>query len=301
MDVILLIVAIVVAFALAWTLGRRRVRERYRRALESTARSVREGGEVAAAVDGGLPGLKVLVRALDEAGSGKGGEASSEGTRGGTSSSVAPGPGTGARGEEGEDFVAASLSGIADYLREGVEVPLREALESEGSLRVGAEDALVAVEDLHFYLQEVPEARDEEDLNELAREAVDEYRKEWDVKVDLRVPERPTMVHANREAVLDALYLVLHNAGTFGEGEPVDVVVRYQDGDCWLVVRDQGEGFREEALERAFEPFYSTSHLGLGLGLYHVRKIIRAMDGEVNVRNRPRGGGQVEIILPEAE
>jgi signal transduction histidine kinase len=201
-----------------------------------------------------------------------------------------------------ESFVSSSLSGIADYLKEGVETPLREALESDESLRGGVEDALVAMQDLYFFLQDVPEARSREDLNELAREAVDEYRDEWDVEeVDLKVPERPTMVEINREALLDVLYLLLHNAGSFGGGKPMDVVVRYQDGDCWLVVRDEGEGFEDEALDRAFEPFYSTSRLGLGLGLYHVKKVVQALDGTVEVRNRRKGGGQVEIVLPEAE
>ncbi len=296
-TVILWVAAIVVAAGIAWMLAARGVRERYRRAMEALARSIREGEKVGSGAES-LPGVSVLSRAVTEA---LGGESATGRESGGAPSEPARSPAAPAEGDVDEDFVTSSLSGIADYLKEGVEAPLRESLESDSPLRGGVEDALIAMQDLYFYLREVPEARTVEDLNALAREAVDEFGEEWDVDVGLKIPERPTMVEVNREALLDAIYLVLHNAGSFGGGKPVDVVVRYQDGDCWLVVRDEGEGFDGDALERAFEPFYTTSRLGLGLGLYHVKKVVQALDGTVAVRNRRKGGGQVEIVLPEAE
>lgn len=304
------IAVIVVVGALSWLFGAARTRSRYREVLSGLGEAISRDAEPPEYTD--LPGVSAVRAAIRRARWRRSGEEQRE-TKTSAAEPAAPsvepraaaGPaGTSATSgtpEGGERFVHRALGRMRGYLEEGVEEPLRAALGEDGSLRGGVEDALVALEDLYFYLREVPEAREPEDLNEIAREAADEYRREWDVDVDVLVPERPTRVEVNREALLDALYLVLHNAGTFGEGAPVDVVVRYQDGDCWLVVRDAGEGFDEESLERAFEPFYGTSRLGLGLGLYHVRKIVRAMDGTVAVRNRRRGGGQVEIVLPEAE
>jgi len=318
MEVMLWIAGLVVVAVLAWSAGRRTTKKGYAQALARASRAFREGdaeGVRRAGAGQAFPGLRelkeVLLRKVDEEGT--------PGPVGAASVSQAPeapsveapskrssGEGDSAAGagvDEGdrEAFMRRGLERISSYLREGVEAPLRSRLEKEnGELEVGVEDALVAVEDLYFYLRRVPEDRTREDLNELAREAADEYREEWDAEVDVHVPERPTRVEVNREAFLDALYLILHNAGSFGDGE-VEVVVRYQDGDCWLVVRDEGEGFTEEALERGFEPFYSTADLGLGLGLYHARKIIQAMGGRIALRNRRRGGGQVEIVLPEPE
>lgn len=314
---------VVVVAALAWVLGAARTRSRYREVLAEIGEAISRDGELPAGE--GLPGVSAVRAALQrvrwrrsgeerrEAGSSadvsaaEAGEAA-ETTERSPRAEAPPRETTGAPPERGEErsgdrhaFVRQALGRMRGYLEEGVEEPLRTSLGDREALRGGVEDALVALEDLYFYLREVPEARTAEDLNELAREAADEYRREWNADVEVLVPERPTRVEVNREALLDALYLVLHNAGTFGEGAPIDVVVRYQDGDCWLVVRDAGEGFDEESLERAFEPFYGTARLGLGLGLYHVRKIVRAMDGTVAVRNRRRGGGQVEIVLPEAE
>ena len=292
MAEIIWIVALVVAAVVAWLLGRGWLRRRYAEILEDAARAAREGdaeGVRRAGAGSALPGIRQIKEVLlRDAESGPEPPAAAKGGRTTTAG-------------QGKEFVRDSLDRISSYLREGVEEPLRSGLEGEnGVLRGGVEDALVAVEDLYFYLREVPEARSREDLNELARTAVAEYREEWDADIDVHVPERPTMVEVNREALLDALYLVLHNATSFGEGE-IQVVVRYQDGDCWLVVRDRGEGFEEEALDRAFEPFFSTARLGLGLGLYHVRKIVQAMEGSVAVRNRRQGGAQVEMVFPEAE
>lgn len=294
-------IVVVVVGGIAWALGAARTRKRYRGALERLAGATERGDPEPTAGERELPGLRRLGAVLREVvASGRDERSGSAGQSPGEVTPASP-SGAGAEPVE-EDLVQSALSRVRAYLHEGVEEPLRAGIEGEGpDLRARAEDALVAVEDLYFYLREVPEDRSPEDLNELARTAGDEYRNEWGIDVDVLVPERPTSVEVHREAFLDALYLVLHNAGTFGDGGPVEVVVRYQDGDCWLVVRDRGEGFTDEALDRAFEPFYTTSRLGLGLGLYHVRKIVQAMGGTVQVRNRRGGGGQVEIVLPEAE
>ena len=96
-------------------------------------------------------------------------------------------------------------------------------------------------------------------------------------------------------ALMDALYLVLHNAGRFGNGAKVDLTVEESDGRARIVVRDRGSGFSEEAFSRAFDPFYSTSDAGLGLGLPHARKVIESMGGSIELRNVPDGGAEVEI------
>lgn len=65
-------------------------------------------------------------------------------------------------------------------------------------------------------------------------------------------------------------------------------------------MRDRGKGFSEEAFRRAFDPFYSTSDAGLGLGLPHARKVIESMGGRIELRNVPDGGAEVEISFPTA-
>ena len=104
----------------------------------------------------------------------------------------------------------------------------------------------------------------------------------------------------NPTALMDALYLVLHNAARFGGGETVDLTVDNDAGHARIRVRDRGAGFTEEAFARAFDPFYSTSEEGLGLGLPHARKVIEGMGGRIELRNVPDGGAEVEIVFAGA-
>ena len=300
MEMIIWISAIVVMAFIAWAVGSARTRGRYRRALEDLAAAAEEGRRSMPDGGEGLPGMVRLRSALRGLLERVSFEEEVEGP-GATAGTALSRPDVGASGSRArtEGVILSALERIQSYLQGEVEQPLRDGLDSGGrSAEVGARDALVALKDLYFYLRPVPEERAPEDLNEIAREAGREYESEWDVDVDVHVPERPTTVEVDREALLDAVYLVLHNAGTFGEGKEVEVVVRYQEGDCWLVVRDRGPGFDAEALERTFDPFFTTTESALGLGLYQVKRIVEAMGGTIAVRNRRGGGGQVEIVLP---
>ena len=104
----------------------------------------------------------------------------------------------------------------------------------------------------------------------------------------------------NTEALLDALYLVLHNASVFGNGEGVVSTVS-SDGE-WgrVLIQDGGPGFSAEALSRAYDPFYTTSEDGLGLGLSHARRAVELQAGRIHLRNRAEGGAEVEISVPLA-
>ncbi|MDA0237435.1 MAG: ATP-binding protein [Proteobacteria bacterium] len=62
-------------------------------------------------------------------------------------------------------------------------------------------------------------------------------------------------------------------------------------------VRDNGPGFSDEVLGRAFDPYYTTKAKGSGLGLAIVRKIIEEHGGTVAICNGVVGA-QIEITLP---
>jgi len=65
-----------------------------------------------------------------------------------------------------------------------------------------------------------------------------------------------------------------------------------------LRVADTGPGVSPEALERMFNPFFTTREAGTGLGLAIVHRIVDAHAGSVTVRNRESGGAVVELLLP---
>jgi C4-dicarboxylate-specific signal transduction histidine kinase len=65
-----------------------------------------------------------------------------------------------------------------------------------------------------------------------------------------------------------------------------------------LLVSDTGPVFPGEALERMFEPFYTTKPEGLGMGLSISRTIVRAHGGEVRAVRNPERGITMCVTLP---
>lgn len=203
-------------------------------------------------------------------------------------------------GEDGDDARRA-MGRVARYLRRRVEAPLLEGLDGDhNDLREGAEEALGAVEDLEFFLEDPPAPREPEAriLGDLVQEVTREFASQSTVLVKVEAPPEPISVQVEAEPVKDAIFLILHNAGEFGGGQPVQVRISMEGGMGSITVRDQGPGFSAEALLRAMDPFYSTSQEGLGLGLPHARRAINAQGGEVHLRNVEGGGGEVEIRIP---
>ena len=70
-----------------------------------------------------------------------------------------------------------------------------------------------------------------------------------------------------------------------------------------LAFCDNGGGFAESIMKRAFEPYVTTKPKGTGLGLAIVKKIIDDHHGTVSIENRPGApehGAAVTIALPLA-
>lgn len=101
-----------------------------------------------------------------------------------------------------------------------------------------------------------------------------------------------------------ALTNLLLNAAHAMKGQGrITISGRRARGEVEIAIEDSGPGFREEALERAFTPFYTTKVKGTGLGLAVTRKIVEAHAGSIRVHNRPASegpGAVAEITLPEA-
>jgi len=65
-----------------------------------------------------------------------------------------------------------------------------------------------------------------------------------------------------------------------------------------IIITDNGTGINEEQLEKLFDPFFTTKEEGTGLGLSISYGIIHRHGGNIEIRNHPNGGTQVEIQLP---
>ena len=132
------------------------------------------------------------------------------------------------------------------------------------------------------------------DLNALVRDIVVLYDSAT-VPVQLDLADNLPLAQADVQQVRQTLHNLVQNAQDAMVGIPGAQVVlrtRRSDSGQWvrLSVLDQGPGFAEHILKRAFEPYVTTKVKGTGLGLAVVKKIMDEHGGRVDLSNRLTDG-----------
>jgi two-component system OmpR family sensor kinase len=115
-----------------------------------------------------------------------------------------------------------------------------------------------------------------------------------------RVDAEPLVANVDPLRIEQALTSLVDNAVRHGGGEVTLTAVR-RNGTVELHVLDEGAGFPEAFLVRAFERFSRADPLradGSGLGLAIVETIARAHGGEAHAANRSGRGADVWLALP---
>ncbi len=265
----------VVALAVGWALGARRERpDPYAEPLRRLAGNLTEG-RLAAGAPGEPSALDEVRRAVDA--------------------------GWAPRDAERGEALKQALGRIAAFLEESVETPLRKVQEGDRELlREGVDRALGGLKDLEFFLREPITPDETHNLVPLMQKVTREFITDWEVAVRFQAPAFPVRAHIHKATFMDAVYLLLHNAGHFGGGKRVDVRVETEGDHAVVSILDQGPGFSPEALERARELFYTTKPTALGLGIPFARKIIEGFGGNLEISNRSEGGASVRLVLPGA-
>jgi signal transduction histidine kinase len=65
-----------------------------------------------------------------------------------------------------------------------------------------------------------------------------------------------------------------------------------------LQIGDTGVGMDRDALERVFEPYFSTKAVGTGLGLTIAKRNIELHGGTIGVDSEPGRGTVVRVLIP---
>jgi signal transduction histidine kinase len=102
---------------------------------------------------------------------------------------------------------------------------------------------------------------------------------------------------ALHEAIANAVDSLEHSK-TPAKERRLSVGVEKVEGGAVVRVRDNGDGFSNEAMDRMFEPGYTTKdEQHKGLGLYIARRMMHQIGGEIVARNREEGGAEVELMV----
>ena len=135
--------------------------------------------------------------------------------------------------------------------------------------------------------------------------AVAQLLRDRDIALELDLPERPPVVRADRDRVVQVLVNLLSNAGKFtapGTGV-VRVATGVQDGLAWTSVTDNGPGIPAAEQAAVFEKFHQSGSstdrpAGTGLGLPISREIVRRSGGTLELRSAPGEGATFTFTLP---
>ena len=112
-------------------------------------------------------------------------------------------------------------------------------------------------------------------------------------------PAAPVVALARDDELREVLLNVMENARQAG-ATSIDVEVRPGDPRVDVTVRDNGEGVPPDALERIFEPRFSTRTSGIGLGLAISRGMVEAWGGSMSAESADGGGTMMRISLVAA-
>ena len=98
------------------------------------------------------------------------------------------------------------------------------------------------------------------------------------------------------EQVIINLIKNAHESGSLPED--VTLEIQQDQGHCWIRIEDSGSGLKNEQIEKALLPFYSTKRYGTGLGLPLCREIVEGHGGQIRLLNKEQGGVAAVIKLP---
>lgn len=195
----------------------------------------------------------------------------------------------------------AGIKGFAQLLGERLDDPRQKSYAA--SIVSESERLEDLVNDLLNYARPEPPPEGivplvsvlEEAFGSLAEEA-----RQHGVTLELEAAtNKPVTCHPDR---LRQIFLNLFSNAlqAMPEGGKIMADLSEESGMMKIVLSDNGPGFADEAIQRAFDPFYTSRASGSGLGLPICRKIVEGCGGTITAANWT-SGAEITLRLPLAK
>ena len=136
-------------------------------------------------------------------------------------------------------------------------------------------------------------------IEDVVREA--RLRSPHQITLRVSIPEPLPPAYFDVEQVSQALLELVLNAAEAKPNALIEVRALAMPTDDRLMIQvlDEGPGLSDEALQHAFDPFFSEKPAGRqpGLGLSRAQRLITANHGTLSLKNRTDGGAAATILL----
>jgi nitrogen fixation/metabolism regulation signal transduction histidine kinase len=137
----------------------------------------------------------------------------------------------------------------------------------------------------------------------LVEEVVEPYRAglRERIAIDVSAPREPVIAMIDRTLFARALTNVIENAlhAMPGKGR-LALTTTMGDDEVVVEITDTGVGMDAEALQKIFEPYFSTKATGTGLGLMIAKRNVELNGGTIAVRSERGRGTTVTLRIPLA-
>ena len=134
-------------------------------------------------------------------------------------------------------------------------------------------------------------------LNKQLKEISDQYSD--DATIEMELDDKLENIYADSMQMKQVLVNLIQNAIQACPDEPKLLLSTKVSGkSCNISIKDHGTGIEPEALEKIFEPYFTTKKKGTGLGLAITRRIIRQHGGDILAESTVGAGSTFTIYLP---
>jgi two-component system, OmpR family, sensor histidine kinase ArlS len=138
-----------------------------------------------------------------------------------------------------------------------------------------------------------------------AQEEVMNQNADYQVFIDFdEIPEDDEWVTVNgNESLLKTVFTNLFdNACKYSTDHKAEVMIKFNQKNCIIEVKDNGIGIAQEEISKIFEPFYRTNNAttfkGHGIGLSICRRIIDMHKGRIEAKSELDKGSVFMVQLP---
>lgn len=117
------------------------------------------------------------------------------------------------------------------------------------------------------------------------------------IKMHIDIPEN-AKVTTDREKLKQILINIIQNAVDASDGNgDIEIKSKFYEKQITISVKDNGCGIDKDAIEKIFQPFFTTKTRGTGLGLAIVQKLLKSIGGRIEVSSEHNSGSIFKITL----
>lgn len=198
----------------------------------------------------------------------------------------------------------ANILGFAELLRDHLENDAQSVADLDKIIQ-NAIFSREVVKKLMFFACEMPQKMTRVNLVPSIKGAIElldaTFRKQ-EVKYIVKIEEETLWLRADTIQLTQIIFNLITNAIYFSPKNSLVTITTFQtDKDIVFKVSDEGPGLSQEALQKVFQPFFTTKPTGegSGLGLSVVHGIVSSHNGTILAENNSVKGTTFTVTLPK--